>query len=154
MSYGSGAIHQRGNRRRSRTVRGGIRFALLAAPDIVVVGEAHHGEDAFRVCLETQPNVVLMDMRLSGDMDGVAATHVVRTLSPAQVIGLSGYTDADVVRRVIQAGAVGYIAKGVSAAALVDAIRNAADGNPTLSSESLAALVQPSTAPDHRLAPA
>ena len=76
-------------------LRGGIRFALLSAPDIVVVGEAHHGEDALRVCLETQPNVVLMDIRLLGDMDGVDATHTIRSLCPkTQVIGLSGYTDA------------------------------------------------------------
>ena len=129
-------------------LRGGIRFALLSAPDIVVVGEAHHGEDALRVCLETQPNVVLMDIRLLGDMDGVDATHSIRSLCPkTQVIGLSGHTDANLVRRVIQAGAIGYIAKGASAATLVDAIRNAADGRPTLSSESLAALVQPPTAP-------
>ena len=125
-------------------LRGGIRFALLSAPDIVVVGEAHHGEDAMRVCLETQPDVVLMDMRLIGDMDGVATTYAVRTLCPrTQVLGLSGYTDPDVVRRVIQAGAIGYIAKGSSAAILIDAIRKAAHGQPTLSSESLAALIRP-----------
>ncbi len=136
-------------------LRGGIRFALLAAPDIVVVGEAHHGEDAMRVCLETQPDVVLMDMRLLGDMDGVAATHAVRALCPTtQVVGLSGYTDPDTVRRVMQAGAIGYIAKGASAATLVEAIRNAARGQPTLSSELLAALLQPPEEPRPQVDPA
>ena len=45
-------------------LRGGIRFALLAAHDITVVGEARSGGEALAVCLELQPDVVLMDMRL------------------------------------------------------------------------------------------
>ena len=54
-------------------MRGGVRFLLLAFDDLELVGEAQRGEDAVRLCQETNPDVVLVDMKMSG-MDGIQTT--------------------------------------------------------------------------------
>ena len=125
-------------------LRRGIRFSLLSVDDIELVGDACSGEDALLVCEELQPDVVLMDMRLTGDMDGVAATRAIREHYPhMQVLALSSFYEKDLVRGVMQAGAVGYLVKGVSGAELAEAIRAAYAGRPTLASEAVEVLVQP-----------
>jgi DNA-binding NarL/FixJ family response regulator len=48
-------------------VRSSLRFAMLDAQDIEVVGEAADGEEALRVCRDLHPDVVLLDLRLPGD---------------------------------------------------------------------------------------
>ena len=125
-------------------LRRGIRFSLLSVDDIELVGDACSGEDALLVCEELQPDVVLMDMRLTGDMDGVAATRAIREHYPhMQVLALSSFYEKDLVRGVMQAGAIGYLVKGVSGAELAEAIRAAYAGRPTLASEAVEVLVQP-----------
>ena len=105
-------------------LRGGIRFALLAVDDIELVGEARHGAEALSVCTAAQPDVVLMDMHLPGEMDGVAATRAIRTVYPTvQVLVLSSFANPDQVYAVLQAGAIGYLVKGVSVKVMTDAIR-------------------------------
>jgi NarL family two-component system response regulator LiaR len=129
-------------------LRSGIRFALLAIDDIEFVGEAHHGLEALNVCAATQPDVVLMDLHLPGEMDGVATTKAIRVLYPTvQVVALSSYTNPDQVRAILQAGAIGYLLKGVSVQVLADAIRAAHAGRPTLANEALVALVEPAATP-------
>jgi NarL family two-component system response regulator LiaR len=129
-------------------LRGGIRFALLAIADIELVGEAHHGLEALSVCAATQPDVVLMDLHLPGELDGVATTKAIRALYPdVQVVALSSYVNPDQVRAILKAGAIGYLVKGVSVTVMADAIRTAHVGRPTLANEALAALVEPATIP-------
>ncbi len=112
-------------------LRGGIRFALLAIDDIELVGEAHHGLEALNVCAATQPDVVLMDLHLPGELDGVATTKAIRVLYPAvQVVALSSYANPDQVRAILQAGAIGYLVKGVSVTVMADAIRRPMVGGP------------------------
>ena len=124
-------------------LRRGIRFALLPVDDLMLVGEAQDGEEAVRLCQELQPDVVLMDMRLTGGMDGIAATKVIREKCPyTQVIILSSFHDSKLVQGAVQAGAVGYLIKGVSGDALCEAIRAAAAGKPVLDAEALGDLVQ------------
>lgn len=125
-------------------LRRGIRFALLPVDDLMLVGEAQDGMEAIKLCQELHPDVVLMDMRLTGDMDGIAATKVIREKCPfAQVIILSSFHDSKLVQGAVQAGAIGYLIKGVSGDALCEAIRAAAAGKPALDAEALRDLVQP-----------
>lgn len=125
-------------------LRRGISFSLLSVDDIELVGDACSGEDALRVCEELQPDVVLMDMRLTGDMDGVAATRAIKEHYPhMQVLALSSFYERDMVQGVMQAGAIGYLVKGVSGGELAEAIRAAYAGRPTLASEAVEVLVQP-----------
>src|SRR5215468_7685933 len=63
-------------------VRRGLATFLRAESDFELVGEASTGTEAVRVCAETRPDVVLMDVRLP-DMDGIAATQAIRNAYPA-----------------------------------------------------------------------
>jgi NarL family two-component system response regulator LiaR len=128
-------------------LRRGIRFSLLSVDDIEVVAEAGSGQEAIRLCDEVQPDVVLMDMRLPGEMDGVATTQAIRSRLPqVKVLGLSSFHDRDLVRSAMQAGAIGYLVKGASADELAEAIRAAHAGRPTLASEAVEALAWPDIA--------
>ena len=128
-------------------LRQGIRFSLLSVDDIEVVAEAHNGEDAVRLCCEVQPDVVLMDIRMPGEIDGVAATELIRRRCPqVQVLALSSFHDRDLVQAAMRAGAIGYLVKGASAGELAEAVRAAHAGRPALASEAVEALVQPEEA--------
>ena len=125
-------------------LRRGIRFSLMSVDDIELVAEAHNGEEALHLCDEAQPDVVLMDMHLAGDMDGVAATRAIRSHHPqVQVLALSSFHDRDLVQSTMQAGAIGYLVKGVSVEELANAIRAAHAGRPTLAVEAVEVLVEP-----------
>ena len=132
-------------------MRRGIRFSLLSVEDIELVAEAQSGEEALSLCDEVRPDVVLMDMYLTGSMDGIATTHAIRERCPqVQVLALSSFFEKGLVQGAMQAGAIGYLVKGVSGAELADAIRAAYAGRPTLTSEAVEVLIEP-TRPQSRL---
>jgi two-component system, NarL family, response regulator LiaR len=127
--------------------RGGIRFLMLALDDIELVAEAHDGEEALSLCEQVRPDVVLMDMMMSG-MAGIEATKAIREHYPSvQVLALTSFYDRELVQRAMQAGAIGYLLKGVSMEKLGEAIRSARAGQPTLSAEAVKALVQAPESP-------
>jgi NarL family two-component system response regulator LiaR len=131
-------------------VRGGIKYALLDYDDIELVGEARDGESAVRLCEQARPDVVLMDLMMPG-MDGVETTKAMREQCPqVQILVLSSFYDEDLVPRAMQAGAIGYLLKGVSNQELVEAIRAAHAGQSILAKEAMAALVQ-AAAPSPKL---
>ena len=124
-------------------VRKGIRFTLLSIEDIELIGEARNAEEALEVCAEEQPDVVIMDMRIEGDMDGISTTRAIRERYPnIQVVALSSFFDRDLVQGALQAGAIGYLVKGSSRQELVEAIRAANSGRSTLANEAMQALIQ------------
>jgi NarL family two-component system response regulator LiaR len=130
--------------------RSGIRFLLLAFDDIELAGEAHTGEEALHLCEQLRPDVILMDMMMSG-MDGIEATKAIRERHPnVQVLALTSFYDKQLVQRAMQAGAIGYLLKGVSIDKLGEAIRAAHAHQPTLSAEAVTALVQAADSP-HRI---
>jgi NarL family two-component system response regulator LiaR len=113
-------------------VRKGARGYLEAQPGIEVVAEAESGEDAVRYAREFVPDVVLMDLVMSG-MDGVEATRKIKNVSPrTQIIVLTSYHQDEHIFPALQAGAISYLLKDVKAAELVEAIQRAARGEATL----------------------
>ena len=129
-------------------MRRGIRFSLLSVEDIELVAEAQSGEEALHLCDEVEPDVVLMDMYLTESMDGIATTRAIRERCPqVQVLALSSFFEKGLVRGAMQAGAIGYLVKGVSGAELADAIRAAYAGRPTLTSEAVEVLIEPTRSP-------
>ena len=125
-------------------LRRGIRFSLLAVDDIELIGEADSAEEAIRMCEAVRPDVVLMDMRMPGPMGGLEAIRIICHRCPqVKVLALSSFFDRDLVQGAMQAGAVGYLVKGIPGEELADAIRAAHAGRPTLAKEAVEALVQP-----------
>jgi NarL family two-component system response regulator LiaR len=123
-------------------VRSGLSTFLLAFDDLELVGEAGSGEKAVQLCDRLQPDVVLMDLVMPG-MDGAQATHAIREKCPAiQVIALTSFKEKELVEGVMEAGAIGYLLKNVSADELARAIREAHAGRPTLAPEAAQALIQ------------
>jgi DNA-binding NarL/FixJ family response regulator len=113
-------------------VRGGFRMILEAPPDLQVVGEAEDGAQAVSLARQTQPDVILMDVRMP-HLDGVEATRqIVAAGSPARILVLTTYDLDDYVYAAIRAGASGFLLKDVQPAQLAEAIRVIAAGDALL----------------------
>jgi two-component system, NarL family, response regulator LiaR len=128
-------------------VRRGLAAFLKVFDDLELAGEAESGEAAIQLCGEVMPDVVLMDMVMP-DLDGAAATRLIRQQFPqVQVIALTSFKEGDLVKNALEAGAIGYLLKDVSAEELVQAIRAAHAGRATLSPEAAQALVETTNQP-------
>ncbi|MCB0063469.1 MAG: response regulator transcription factor [Caldilineaceae bacterium] len=126
-------------------VRSGLSAFLMVHPDLELVGEASDGARAVRLCPLLRPDVILMDLVMP-QMDGAEATQVIRERYPhIQVIALTSFKDKELVQRVLDAGAIGYLLKNVSSNELADAIRSAYSGRPTLSPEATQVLIEATT---------
>ncbi|HSM72675.1 MAG TPA: response regulator transcription factor, partial [Anaerolineales bacterium] len=128
-------------------VRRGLATILKVFDDLQLVGEAESGEAAIQLCAEVLPDVILMDMSLPG-MDGAMATRTIRKKFPQiQVIVLTSFKDGKLIKEALEAGAIGYLLKDVSADDLVWAIRAAHAGRATLSPEAAQSLVETANLP-------
>jgi len=128
-------------------VRSGLAAFLMVFDDLELAGEAGSGEEAVRLCAELQPDVVLMDLVMP-KMDGATATRALRERCPhVQVIALTSFKEEELVQGVLQAGAIGYLLKNVTAEELAGAIRAAYAGRPTLAPEAAQALILAATHP-------
>ena len=128
-------------------VRRGLATFLKAFDDLELAGEAENGQAAIQLCAKLQPDVILMDMVMP-DMNGAAATRAVRQQFPnVQVIALTSFKEEELVKSALEAGAIGYLLKDVSADELVRAIRSAHAGRATLSPEAAQALVHAASQP-------
>jgi NarL family two-component system response regulator LiaR len=131
-------------------VRRGLATFLEVFDDLELAGEANNGEEAIELCARLLPDVVLMDLAMP-DVDGVTATRVIRQRFPeVQVIALTSFKEAELVQNALQAGAIGYLLKDVTADELDRAIRAAHAGRGTLSPDAAQALVHAETQPPTR----
>ncbi len=116
-------------------VRVGFRMLLNTAPDIEVVDEADSGEAAYRQYAATRPDVVLMDLT----MPGIGGLETLRRLiardADARILVLSAHEDTAHLKRVLKAGALGYVSKRSNPQGLVDAVRSIAAGRVYLDAE-------------------
>lgn len=116
-------------------VRSGLRLFLLAFEDLKLVGEAANGEEAIRLSGLEKADVVLMDMVMPV-VDGVRATKEIRDNFPhTQVIGLTSFYESEMIQRMLDAGAISFLLKSISAIELARAIRDASNGKATISPE-------------------
>lgn len=110
--------------------------------DLMLVAEATNGQDALHRCSEAQPDVILMDMMLP-DTDGIHLTRLIREQNPrVQVVMLTSSNDEALVQGALQAGAIGYMLKNVSVHDMVNTIRMAYAGKPSLAPEATQALIR------------
>ena len=109
-------------------VRAGMRMILANETDIEVLGEAESGEEALPKIRQLKPDVVLCDLHLPG-LSGLDVTErIVRGEYGARVIVVSVLEDGPMPRRLLEAGASGYVGKAGDAAELLRAIRDVARG--------------------------
>jgi NarL family two-component system response regulator LiaR len=128
-------------------LRQGLATFLKVYDDLELAGEAANGEEAIQLCAQLAPDVVLMDMVMP-DMDGVTATRAIcRKFPEVQVIALTSFKDKGLVQDALEAGAIGYLLKNVSADELAQAIRVAHAGRMTLSPEAAQALARAAAQP-------
>lgn len=132
-------------------VRSGLSTFLMTCDDMELVGEASSGEHALSLCSQAKPDVVLMDLVMPG-MDGATATRLIREKCPEiQVIALTSFKEQELVQGALQAGAIGYLLKDISADELANAIRAAYAGKPTLAPEAAQALIQATRLPAEKI---
>ncbi|WP_188682152.1 response regulator transcription factor [Nesterenkonia cremea] len=102
--------------------------------DIAVVGRATTGPEAIRAVRTHRPDVVLMDLLLKGDMDGVEATRRIRNgLNPPAVLAVTSFDTDAYMRGALDAGATGFLLKNDATTSLAEGIRMAHAGDPMIS---------------------
>lgn len=128
-------------------VRSGLAAFLYVFDDLELVAEARDGKEAVSICETLMPDVILMDLVMPV-MDGAAATKVIRERWPqVQVVALTSFKEEELVQGALQAGAIGYLLKNISADELAGAIRSAYQGKPTLAPEAAQALIHAAVRP-------
>ena len=115
-------------------VRAGLRMILELEPDIDIVGEAADGNEAVAVAAATEPDVILMDVRMP-NLDGLEATRrIVGSREDGPRVLILTTFDLDVyVYEALASGASGFVLKDIEPEKLVDAIRIIANGEALLS---------------------
>lgn len=114
-------------------MRQGFAMILGAHSDITVVGEAANGIEALAEIARTEPDVVLMDIRMP-DLDGIEATRRARVLSPeSRVLILTTFGLDEYITEALIAGASGFLLKDATADELLHAVRVVAAGDALLS---------------------
>ncbi len=111
----------------------GIRSVLATSDELDVVGMAHDGQEALDIMAAGNvPDVVLLDIRMPG-MNGVVATGEIKKRYPdVKVLVLTTFDDSDYILSALNNGACGYLLKDIGATALIEAIRNAYEGDTIL----------------------
>ncbi len=123
-------------------LRDGIRALLGIYDDIEVVGEASEGKEAIEKVRELAPNVVVMDIAMSG-MEGIEATRRIKKKNPeVKVLILTQHDNREYILSAIKAGAAGYVPKRALGSELVSAIRAICKGDSFLYPSAAAALIE------------
>lgn len=137
-------------------VRAGLRALLGRQGDAVdIVAEASTVSEAVELARTLAPDVVLMDLRFSGDSQtGVDATRQIRSLTPApHVLVVTNYDTDHEILRAIEAGASGYLLKDAPPDQLWAAVQAAATGGSTLPPAATTRLLDRLREPQKRLTP-
>lgn len=126
-----------------KIVRQGVRAYLQTLADIEVSGEAASGAEAVASVEKTRPDVVLMDLEMPGELDGIAATRQIRQVRPeTQVIVVTSHHQDEYIFPAVRAGAISYLLKDIEPDELAAAIRKAAHGEAVLDSRVASRIVQ------------
>lgn len=122
--------------------RDGIRMLLESQSDMSVVAEASNGREAIAVVRESQPDIVLMDVRMPV-LDGIAATRAIVDERPdTRVIVLTTFDLDEAAARAIRAGASGFVLKEAEPEFILASVRTVRNGNQVLAASATRALLE------------
>ena len=129
----------------------GLEAILTTDPDIEVVASVQDAVDALEQISRTEPDVVLMDLKMPG-MNGIQATHEIRTRYPkVKVLVLTTYSADEWVLDAVRSGAAGYLLKGTPREELIQAVKGTAAGHthidPSIAGALVTEVVQQSVSP-------
>jgi DNA-binding NarL/FixJ family response regulator len=123
-------------------VRSGVRAMLSGESGLEIVGEATDGREALAMCRSTQPDLVLMDVRMP-DMDGLVATRAIKQQFPGIIVLiLTMHSNQDYLLEAVRAGAAGYVLKDAPQRELATAIKKVLEGEVSLNRELATRLLQ------------
>jgi two-component system, NarL family, invasion response regulator UvrY len=123
-------------------VRAGVKMMLSRYKDISIIGEVSSGLRALDMVREYNPDIILMDIKMPGDIGGLGATVKLTSSHPGiKIIVLSGCEDDPFPAQLIAAGAAGYLHKRCGAPELAQAIRQVHKGIPYVTSSVVPQLV-------------
>lgn len=128
-------------------VRSGLATFIYAFDDLNLVGEASNGKEAVQQCGKLNPDVVLMDLVMP-EMNGADATRLIKERYPKiEVIALTSHKEKKLVEGVLNAGAIGFLLKDISADQLAENIRLANKGESCISTEASNVLIKAKNSP-------
>lgn len=110
-------------------IRDGLKMILETEEGFSVVGTASNGQEALNLCCKTQPDIILMDIRMP-IMDGVQATKLIKEqYSSIKILLLTTFKDTEYIRSAVKNGAEGYILKSNSTESIIESIKTIDQGN-------------------------
>jgi two-component system, NarL family, response regulator NreC len=123
-------------------LREGLAMLIAGQPDMAVVAQAENGREAVRLACDEHPDVAVLDVSMP-EMGGAEAAEAIRERCPdVRVLALTRHADHAYVRRLLHAGASGYVLKKGAADALINAIRVVARGGTYVEPQLAGALLQ------------
>ena len=123
-------------------LREGLAMLIGGQEDMVVVGQASNGREAVEMAKASKPDVAVLDVSMP-ELGGAAACEEIVAACPGvRVLALTRHADAGYVRRLLQAGAAGYVLKKSAGDALINAIRTVAEGGTYVEPALAGALLQ------------
>jgi len=131
-------------------MREGVREFIKRETDMEVVGEAGDGEEAVRLAAQLKPDVIVMDIRMP-KLNGIEATKQIKSQLPkTAILILTAYDSDQYIFALLDAGAAGYLLKGIRTHELIDAIRAVYAGesvlHPVIASRVIRRVITPATA--------
>lgn len=113
-------------------IRDGLKILLELEEDFEVAGTASNGQEAFQMCMEHKPDLVLMDIRMPV-MDGVLGTKLIKShFKDIKVVILTTFKDDEYIKEALKSGAEGYILKNQSSDSIIESLRTVHKGNTVL----------------------
>lgn len=106
----------------------GIRRAFEDCDEVEIVGEAHSGSEVLPLISSTDPDIVLLDIRMPGADGLTCLDRIQRRYPKVKVVVLSAFSDPEHIQAALKRGAEGYIVKSINPADLPSAVRQAFDG--------------------------